>query len=46
MGATHFLTKRLRNVAAEKTLHDLAYNFTGVMNIVGKPRRIAAIRAV
>ncbi|MEH2611865.1 hypothetical protein V1293_004154 [Bradyrhizobium sp. AZCC 1693] len=45
MGATHFLMKRLPNVAAEMALHVLAYNLTRVMNIVGKPRLIAAIRA-
>src|SRR5579863_3361134 len=44
MGATHFLMKRLRNVAAEMALHVLAYNLTRVMNIVGKPSLIAAIR--
>ena len=41
----HFLMKRLRNVAAEMGLHVLAYNLTRVMNIVGKPSLIAAIRA-
>jgi hypothetical protein len=40
-----FLTKRLRNVAAEMALHVLAYNLTRVMNILGKPSLIAAIRA-
>jgi hypothetical protein len=35
MGATHFLTKRLPNVAAEMALHVLAYTLTRVMNIVG-----------
>jgi transposase len=45
MGATHFLMKRLPNVAAEMALHVLAYNLTRVMNIVGKPSLIAAIRA-
>ncbi len=45
MGATHFLMKRLGNVAAEMALHVLAYNLTRAMNIVGKPSLIAAIRA-
>lgn len=45
MAATHFLMKRLRNVAAKMALHVLAYNLTRVMNIVGKPSLIAAIRA-
>jgi hypothetical protein len=35
MGATHFLTKTLPKVAAEMALHVLAYNLTGVMNIIG-----------
>jgi hypothetical protein len=45
MGATHFLMKRLRNFAADMALHVLAYNLTQVINIVGKPRPIATIRA-
>jgi hypothetical protein len=36
MGATHFVTKRLPNVAGEMALHVLAYNLTRVMNIVGR----------
>ncbi|MBM7486093.1 macrodomain Ter protein organizer (MatP/YcbG family) [Bradyrhizobium canariense] len=43
MGATHFLMKRLRNVAAKMALHVLAYNLTRVMNIVGKSSLISAI---
>src|ERR1044071_1749459 len=35
MGATHFLMKRLPNVAAEMALHVLAYNLTRVLNIMG-----------
>src|SRR5665213_1762522 len=38
MGATHFLTKRLPNVATEMSLNVLAYNLTRVMNIVGISR--------
>ena len=45
MGATHFLMKRLPNVAAEMALHVLAYNLTRVMNILGKQELIEAIRA-
>jgi hypothetical protein len=45
MGATHFLMKRLPNVAAEMTLHVLACNLTRVMNILGRPALVAAIRA-
>jgi transposase len=43
MGATHFLTKTLRKVAAEMALSVLAYNLTRVMNIVGVKPLIAAI---
>ena len=45
MGATHFLMKRLPNVAAEMALHVLAYNLTRVMNIIGRRGLIAAIEA-
>jgi len=43
MGATHFLTKTLRKVAAEMALSVLAYNLTRVMNIMGTRPLIAAI---
>ena len=45
MGATHFLMKRLKNVATEMALHVLAYNLTRVMNIIGIKPLIAAIKA-
>ena len=45
MGATHFLMKRLPNVATEMALHVLAYNLTRVMNILGVPALVVAIRA-
>ncbi len=45
MGATHFLMKRLTNVAAEMALHVLAYNLTRVMNIMGSRPLIGAIQA-
>ena len=45
MGATHFLMKRLPKVATEMALHVLAYNLTRVMNIIGVPRLMAAMRA-
>jgi transposase len=45
MGATHFLMKRLPNVAAEMALHVLAYNLTRLMNIMGRPALVAAMRA-
>lgn len=45
MGATHFLTKTLPNVAAEMALSVLVYNLTRVMNIIGTKRLITAIAA-
>ncbi len=45
MGATHFLTKRPPNVAAEMALHVLAYNLTRVMNIIGKKNLINGLPA-
>ena len=45
IGATHFLTKTLPEVAAEMALSFLAYNLTQVMNIVGVKPLIAAIAA-
>jgi DDE family transposase len=42
MGATHFLTKTLPKVAAERALSVLAYNLTRVMNILGIKPLIAA----
>jgi transposase len=45
MGATHFLMKRLPNVATEMALSVLAYNFTRVLNIIGVKPLIAAMAA-
>ena len=45
MGATHFLTKRLKNVRTEMALSVLAYNLTRVINILGIAPLIQAIRA-
>jgi transposase len=45
MGHTHFLTKRLKNVKTEISLHILAYNLKRVMQILGTGPLIAAIRA-
>jgi hypothetical protein len=45
MGATHFLMKRLKNVATEMALNVLGYNHTRVMNIVGVKPLLAAMRA-
>src|SRR3954465_4983058 len=44
MGATHFLMKRMNNVATEMALSVLAYNRTRVMNIMGVGALIATIR--
>jgi transposase len=44
MGATHFLMKRLTNVASEMALHVLAYNLTRVLNIMGVRPLVAAIQ--
>ena len=45
MGSTHFLTKRLSNVATEMSLHVLAYNLRRMMSILGPEKLIAAIAA-
>jgi transposase len=45
MGSTHFLTKRLKNVKTEISLHVLAYNLKRVMRILGTGPLIAAIQA-
>lgn len=45
MGATHFLMKRLKNVATEMALNVLGYNLTRVMSIIGVKPLLAAMRA-
>lgn len=45
MGATHFLTRTLDKVAAEMSLHVLAYNIKRVLRIIGILPLMAAIRA-
>src|SRR6202165_569685 len=45
MGATHFLMKRLPNVATEMALNVLSYNLTRVLNILGIKPLLVAIRA-
>ena len=45
MGATHFLTKGLKNVRTEMALSVLAYNLTRVMNILGIGPLLQAMRA-
>ena len=44
MGATHFLTRGLKNVASEMSLQVLAYNMKRVIAILGAGSLIAAIR--
>ena len=45
MGATHFLTKTLRRVSTEMSLHVLAYNLKRVMQVLGVEPLMAAMRA-
>lgn len=45
MGYTHFLTKTREKVAAEMSLHVLAYNFKRVINIIGMGALMTAIQA-
>jgi transposase len=45
MGATHFLTKGLKRVSTEMSLHVLAYNFRRLIAILGIADTIKAIRA-
>ena len=43
MGATHFLTRRIKNVSTEMSLHVLAYNLKRMMSIFGEAELIAAM---
>ncbi len=45
MGATHFLTRRLKNVRTEMSLLVLAYNIKRMISIFGVEPLMAAIRA-
>ena len=45
MGSTHFLTRRLKNVRTEMSLHILAYNLRRMMSIMGVVPLMEAIRA-
>ena len=45
MGATHFLTRRIKNVSTEINLSVLAYNFKRMINIIGSAALIEAIKA-
>jgi len=44
MGYTHFLTRTREKVAAEMSLHVLAYNFKRVLKIIGIAPLMAALR--
>lgn len=44
MGRAHFLTRTLRRVSTEMSLHVLAYNLKRVMRILGTGPLIAALR--
>jgi hypothetical protein len=45
MGATHFLTRTLKHVRTEMSLHVLAYNLKRVLNMLGIGALIEAIKA-
>jgi hypothetical protein len=43
MGATHFLTRTLKNVRTEMALHVLAYNIKRMVALVGIQRLLQVI---
>ena len=45
MGSAHFLTRTLKRVSTEMSLHVLAYNLKRLMRILGTTGVMAAIRA-
>jgi len=45
MGTSHFLTRRLKNVRTEMSLHVLAYNLKRMISIVGAKPLMEAMRA-
>jgi hypothetical protein len=45
MGATHFKMRTLKKVATEMALHVFTYSMTRVMNFMGIPAMIAAMKA-
>ena len=45
MGSTHFLTRALKRVSTEMSLHVLAYNLKRVITIIGVGPLVQAIRA-
>ncbi len=46
MGSTHFLTKTLKHVGTEMSLHVLAYNLKRVMSVLGIAETMKAMRLV
>ena len=46
MGSTHFLTRRLRNVGTEMSLHVLAYNMKRVVAILGIAGMMKAVSSM
>jgi hypothetical protein len=44
MGSTHFQTRRLGHVAAEMSLHVLAYNLKRVIRILGFAKTMRAMK--
>jgi transposase len=46
MGSTHFLTRRLRNVGTEMSLHVLAYNLKRVISILGITKTMKAVSSM
>jgi len=44
MGTTHFLTRRLKHVSTEMSLHVLAYNLKRVMQVLGIAKTMKAMR--
>jgi hypothetical protein len=43
MGSTHFLTRRLKHVGTEMSLHVLAYNFKRLIQILGMEKMMKAM---
>lgn len=46
MGATHFLTRRFKNVSTEMNLHVLAYNFKRMLSIFGVETLLQKLRGL
>ena len=44
MGSTHFLTRGLRHVSTEMSLHVLAYNMKRVIGLLGMATLMRALR--